>query len=99
MVEALANDGILVLGHRNPDTDASVSAHACVSFLQRTGRYQEPVTAGITGPLGPQRRPATCANGPGSLIRRSSPIFVRRFAMWRGGRRTTSRHRIGCATP
>jgi manganese-dependent inorganic pyrophosphatase len=53
-MDALVNEGILVLGHRNPDTDASVSAYAYASFLQRTERYGDPVTAGVTGPLGPQ---------------------------------------------
>jgi manganese-dependent inorganic pyrophosphatase len=53
-MDVLANEGILVLGHRNPDTDASVSAHAYASFLTRTERYDDPVTPGVTGPLGPQ---------------------------------------------
>lgn len=54
MTAVLADDGILILGHRNPDTDASVSAHAYANFLTRTERYDEPVTPGVTGPLGPQ---------------------------------------------
>lgn len=56
MIPVLAEEGILILGHRNPDTDTAVSAQAYSSFLTRTGRYAEPVTPGVAGPLGPQAR-------------------------------------------
>jgi manganese-dependent inorganic pyrophosphatase len=51
-----SSEHILVLGHRNPDTDASTSAHAYADFLNRTGAYEAPVVAGILGDLPAQSR-------------------------------------------
>jgi manganese-dependent inorganic pyrophosphatase len=45
---------VLVLGHRNPDTDASTSAHAYASFLNETGAYEGRVIAAVLGQLPPQ---------------------------------------------
>src|SRR5262245_8225367 len=50
----IAPENILVLGHRNPDTDASTSAQAYANFLTRTSQYDSPVMAGIVGNLPPQ---------------------------------------------
>ena len=48
------SDHILVLGHRNPDTDASTSARGYADFLNRSGTYKAPVVAGVLGELPPQ---------------------------------------------
>jgi manganese-dependent inorganic pyrophosphatase len=45
---------ILVLGHKNPDTDAAVSAYGYAEFLRVTRRYEHPVSAAIAGALPPQ---------------------------------------------
>jgi manganese-dependent inorganic pyrophosphatase len=47
-------DHILVLGHRNPDTDASTSALGYSEFLNRSGIYPAPIVAGVLGELTPQ---------------------------------------------
>ncbi|MEM7233734.1 MAG: DHH family phosphoesterase [Planctomycetota bacterium] len=47
---------ILVIGHRNPDTDAGASATGYAAFLNAVGRYSEPVAAAIPGGLTPQAR-------------------------------------------
>jgi len=47
-------EDVLVLGHKNPDTDASTSAHAYASFLSRTGAYEGRVIPAVLGPLPPQ---------------------------------------------
>ena len=44
-------DHILVLGHRNPDTDASTSARGYAEFLNQAGAYTAPVVAGVLGEL------------------------------------------------
>ena len=47
-------DNILVIGHYNPDTDASASACAYAEFLNRIGRYDQNALAAIPNPLTPQ---------------------------------------------
>jgi manganese-dependent inorganic pyrophosphatase len=47
---------ILVVGHRNPDTDASTSAWAYARFLRESRAYDTPVMAVIAGELPPQSR-------------------------------------------
>ena len=49
----LIND-ILVIGHHNPDTDASASACAYADFLNRVGRYDRHVVGAAPGELTPQ---------------------------------------------
>jgi manganese-dependent inorganic pyrophosphatase len=51
-----SSEYILVLGHRNPDTDASTSAHAYAEFLNRTRAYDAAVVPGILGELPVQSR-------------------------------------------
>lgn len=45
---------ILVLGHQNPDTDASASAWGYAQYLTRIERYDAPVSAAVPGSLTPQ---------------------------------------------
>ena len=48
------SDPIHVIGHRNPDTDASTSATAYARFLNEIDRYDVPVVAAVPGVLTPQ---------------------------------------------
>jgi len=45
-----------VLGHKNPDTDASTSAFALAELFNLEARFPETAEAGILGPLPPQAR-------------------------------------------
>lgn len=47
---------LLILGHRNPDTDASTSAFALSDFINRTGLFGGNSLPGVAGPLPPQAR-------------------------------------------
>lgn len=47
-------DDILVIGHRNPDTDAATSSTAYAAFLNQLGRYAGRAKAVIPGRLTPQ---------------------------------------------
>lgn len=49
-------DDILVIGHRNPDTDAAASSTAYAAFLNQLDRYTGEARAVIPGPLTPQAR-------------------------------------------
>ena len=49
-------DNILVIGHHNPDTDASASAVSYAALLNRLGRYDQPVLGCSPGELTPQAR-------------------------------------------
>ena len=48
------SEHILVLGHKNPDTDSCTSAQAYAKLLNRLGNYDTPVSAGIVGEATPQ---------------------------------------------
>lgn len=47
---------IYIIGHRNPDTDASTSASAYAGFLNAVERYDGQVIPAVCGPLTPQAR-------------------------------------------
>ena len=49
-------DQIIVVGHTNPDTDASASAAAYAAFLNRIARYDATVTPAVLGEQSPQAR-------------------------------------------
>ncbi|MEM7314068.1 MAG: putative manganese-dependent inorganic diphosphatase [Planctomycetota bacterium] len=49
-------ENILVVGHHNPDMDASASATAYADFLNQIGRYESPAIGAIPGDLTPQAR-------------------------------------------
>lgn len=51
-----ARKSILVVGHRNPDTDSCVSAWAYARFLNQSQRYTQLATALIPGEPTPQAR-------------------------------------------
>ncbi len=50
------SEHILVLGHKNPDTDACTSAQGYANLLNQIGIYDSPVSAGIVGDATPQSR-------------------------------------------
>ena len=47
---------IVIIGHRNPDTDSTTSAVSYARFLERIGRYEEEIQPVVPGEITPQTR-------------------------------------------
>lgn len=47
---------IVIIGHRNPDTDSTTSAVSYARFLERIGRYSEDIHPVVPGQITPQTR-------------------------------------------
>lgn len=47
---------IVIIGHRNPDTDSTTSAVSYARFLERIGRYEEEIQPVVPGSITPQTR-------------------------------------------